>query len=78
MTGELSVLEREHAVDDNVSHARCDLVRLERNPVLWFAYPYGSFNPPTVAAVRRTGYVLAVTTQGGVLQDGRHPLELHR
>jgi peptidoglycan/xylan/chitin deacetylase (PgdA/CDA1 family) len=48
------------------------------HPVQWFAYPYGSFNPATVAAVHRAGYALAVTTQGGSRQDASRPLELHR
>jgi peptidoglycan/xylan/chitin deacetylase (PgdA/CDA1 family) len=48
------------------------------HPVQWFAYPYGSLNRVTVAAVRAAGYVLAVTTQGGTHQAARHPLQLHR
>jgi peptidoglycan/xylan/chitin deacetylase (PgdA/CDA1 family) len=58
--------------------SRRTLERHLGHPVQWFAYPYGSFNQATVAAVRRAGYVLAVTTQGGMQQDARHPLELHR
>jgi peptidoglycan/xylan/chitin deacetylase (PgdA/CDA1 family) len=46
--------------------------------VQWFAYPYGRYDAQVVAAARSAGYVLAVTTTGGTVQDGRHPLELRR
>jgi peptidoglycan/xylan/chitin deacetylase (PgdA/CDA1 family) len=54
------------------------LERHLRHPIQWFAYPFGQFDARSVAAVRRAGYVLAVTTQGGVVQDAQHPLELRR
>jgi len=49
--------------------------RLHR-PVPWFAYPAGRFDPAVVAEAARAGYLLAVTTQPGFLQQNR--LELHR
>jgi peptidoglycan/xylan/chitin deacetylase (PgdA/CDA1 family) len=49
-----------------------------RHPVQWFAYPAGAFDGRTAALVRRAGYVLAVTTKPGSLQDAQQPLELHR
>jgi peptidoglycan/xylan/chitin deacetylase (PgdA/CDA1 family) len=48
------------------------------HPVQWFSYPAGAFDARSVALVRRAGYVLAVTTRPGSLQEARHPLELHR
>jgi peptidoglycan/xylan/chitin deacetylase (PgdA/CDA1 family) len=48
------------------------------HPVQWFAYPAGAFDARTTQLVRRAGYVLAVTTKPGSLQDARRPLELHR
>jgi peptidoglycan/xylan/chitin deacetylase (PgdA/CDA1 family) len=48
------------------------------HPVQWFAYPAGRFDPRTEALVRQAGYVLAVTTQPGSLQDARAPFALHR
>jgi peptidoglycan/xylan/chitin deacetylase (PgdA/CDA1 family) len=46
--------------------------------VQWFAYPFGRYDAQVVAAAEAAGYVLAVTTDGGDLQDGSHPLELRR
>jgi peptidoglycan/xylan/chitin deacetylase (PgdA/CDA1 family) len=48
------------------------------HPVQWFAYPAGKFDPRTEALVRQAGYVLAVTTKPGALQDARSPFALHR
>lgn len=48
------------------------------HPVQWFAYPAGRFDARTEGLVRQAGYVLAVTTQPGGLQDARQPLALHR
>jgi peptidoglycan/xylan/chitin deacetylase (PgdA/CDA1 family) len=48
------------------------------HPVQWFAYPAGKFDLRTEALVRQAGYVLAVTTEPGVLQDARSPFALHR
>jgi peptidoglycan/xylan/chitin deacetylase (PgdA/CDA1 family) len=69
----------------SASDARHELlasrIALERHlghPVQWLAYPYGSVDDGVVAQARSAGYVLAVTTHGGALQDARHPLALHR
>ena len=48
------------------------------HPVQWFAYPFGGVDPHVAAMVRAAGYVLAVTTQGGIDQQAAQPLELHR
>jgi peptidoglycan/xylan/chitin deacetylase (PgdA/CDA1 family) len=48
------------------------------HPVPWLAYPFGAHDARVVAFARRAGYRLAVTTDGGELQDARRPLELER
>ena len=48
------------------------------HPVRWLAYPFGGHDSRVVAAARRAGYLLAVTTVGGIEQDGARPLELRR
>jgi peptidoglycan/xylan/chitin deacetylase (PgdA/CDA1 family) len=58
--------------------SRAVLERHLRHPVQWFAYPAGAYDARTVGLVSQAGYVLAVTTNPGVLQDARQPLELHR
>jgi peptidoglycan/xylan/chitin deacetylase (PgdA/CDA1 family) len=65
--------------------ARDELVRSRRalelhlgHPVQWFAYPFGGVDGPVAALTRQAGYVLAVTTRPGRVQDGSRPLELHR
>jgi peptidoglycan/xylan/chitin deacetylase (PgdA/CDA1 family) len=65
-------------LDSELKDSRRVLEKRLRRPVQWFAYPYGDFNAATVAAVRRAGYVLAVTTQGGLVQSSRQPLALRR
>jgi peptidoglycan/xylan/chitin deacetylase (PgdA/CDA1 family) len=64
--------------DRELRDSRRALERHLGHSVQWFAYPYGSVNSRAIAEVRAAGYVLAVTTQGGALQDARHPYELHR
>lgn len=58
--------------------SRRTLERKLHTRVQWFAYPYGRYDAQVVAAARSAGYVLAVTTRGGDVQDGRRPLELER
>ena len=48
------------------------------HPVQWFCYPAGRFDDRVVAATRKAGYVLAVTTVHGRTQDAQHPLRLVR
>jgi len=47
-------------------------------PVRWFAYPAGRFNAQAEALVRQAGYLLALTTQPGSLQNSAQPYALHR
>ncbi len=54
---------------------------LERHvghPVQWFAYPFGRLDDRVVTAVRAAGYVLAATTDHGVVQSALDPLRLRR
>jgi peptidoglycan/xylan/chitin deacetylase (PgdA/CDA1 family) len=46
--------------------------------VQWFAYPAGAENARAARLVREAGYVLAVTTRPGAMQNAAAPLELHR
>jgi peptidoglycan/xylan/chitin deacetylase (PgdA/CDA1 family) len=48
------------------------------HPVQWLAYPYGAYDPRIERLARRAGYVLAVTTEQGVVQSARRPLALRR
>jgi peptidoglycan/xylan/chitin deacetylase (PgdA/CDA1 family) len=47
-------------------------------PVQWLAYPFGGENAAVVALAEKAGYVLALTTQGGVMQSAAQPLLLRR
>jgi peptidoglycan/xylan/chitin deacetylase (PgdA/CDA1 family) len=66
------------ALHDEVTGSQLDLRRLLGHPVYWFAYPYGVFNPAVVAAVKRAGFLLATTTQGGTRASTRAPLTIPR
>ena len=61
-----------------VDGSRRDLERVLGHPVYWFAYPYGAFNARVVDQVRKAGFLLAVTTRGGVLATTAAPLEIPR
>lgn len=63
---------------NQVLGSRDDLQRALGHPVQWFAYPYGAFSPAVVAEVRRAGFVLAVTTQGGTVASSTAPLTMPR
>ena len=58
--------------------SRQSLERRLRRPVRSLAYPFGGHDARVVEAARRAGYLLAVTTIGGVEQDGARTLELRR
>jgi peptidoglycan/xylan/chitin deacetylase (PgdA/CDA1 family) len=66
------------ALQDEVAGSQADLRRILGHPVYWFAYPFGTFNPAVVEAVRRAGYLLATTTQGGTSATTSAPLEIPR
>ncbi len=61
-----------------VDGSRRDLQRILGHFVYFFAYPYGAFDPAVVAEVRRAGFVLAVTTNGGTTESSLAPLTLPR
>ena len=48
------------------------------HPVRWLAYPFGAYDARIERLARRAGYVLAVTTEYGVVQSARRPLALSR
>jgi peptidoglycan/xylan/chitin deacetylase (PgdA/CDA1 family) len=58
--------------------SRDDLQRALGHPVQWFAYPFGAYSPAVVDEVRRAGFVLAVTTQGGTVESARASLTMPR
>jgi peptidoglycan/xylan/chitin deacetylase (PgdA/CDA1 family) len=66
------------ALISQVAGSRHDLERVLGHPVDFFAYPYGVFTPAVVSAVRRAGFVLAVTTQGGTRESSLAPLTMPR
>jgi peptidoglycan/xylan/chitin deacetylase (PgdA/CDA1 family) len=66
------------ALHDEVAGSQEDLRRILGHPVYWFAYPFGTFNPTVVEAVRRAGYLLGTTTQGGTSASTSAPLEIPR
>jgi peptidoglycan/xylan/chitin deacetylase (PgdA/CDA1 family) len=48
------------------------------HPVQWLAYPLGRYDSRIERLARRAGYVLAVTTDHGIVQSARRPLALRR
>jgi peptidoglycan/xylan/chitin deacetylase (PgdA/CDA1 family) len=58
--------------------SRNDLERVLGHPVQWFAYPFGEFSQAVVDEVRRAGFVLAMTTQGGTVESSLAPLTMPR
>jgi peptidoglycan/xylan/chitin deacetylase (PgdA/CDA1 family) len=48
------------------------------HPVQWLAYPFGSYDSRIERLARQAGYVLAVTTEHGVVQSARRPFALRR
>lgn len=48
------------------------------HPVQWFAYPAGAEDASAARLVQQAGYVLAVTTRPGSIQNAASPLALHR
>jgi peptidoglycan/xylan/chitin deacetylase (PgdA/CDA1 family) len=49
-----------------------------RNPVRFFSYPSGRYDPQTVEVLRSTHFWGAVTTYQGMEQSSEHPYELRR
>jgi peptidoglycan/xylan/chitin deacetylase (PgdA/CDA1 family) len=61
-----------------LSASRRALERGLHHPVPWFSYPAGKITPHAADLVRAAGYLLAVTTRPGSLQQAADPLALHR
>jgi peptidoglycan/xylan/chitin deacetylase (PgdA/CDA1 family) len=66
------------ALRSEVDGSAADLRAILGHPVYWFAYPYGAVDPAVERAVRRAGFLLAVTTQGGTSASATAPLEIPR
>jgi peptidoglycan/xylan/chitin deacetylase (PgdA/CDA1 family) len=66
------------AQHSEIDGSRRDLERLLGHPVYSFAYPYGAENSRVLDEVRRAGFVLAVTTQGGTHESSLAPLTMPR
>ncbi len=66
------------ALRDQVEGSRRDLQRVLGHFVYFFAYPYGAYDAAAVAEVRRAGFVLAVTTNGGTTESSTAPLTMPR
>jgi peptidoglycan/xylan/chitin deacetylase (PgdA/CDA1 family) len=66
------------ALRSEVDGSAADLRAILGHPVYWFAYPYGAFDTRFVRAVRRAGFLLAVTTKGGTTASTAAPLEIPR
>lgn len=65
-------------LDREVAGSRRDLQRLLHHPIAAFAYPAGRYDAATVAAVRRAGFALAVTTEPGSELSSQRSLLLPR
>jgi len=65
-------------IEQELVPSRRELERRLGHPVQWLAYPHGAVDGRVVDLTRYAGYVLAVTTSWGRIQDARDPLELHR
>ena len=74
---ELTLLPPREAYGELVASRESLEDRLHRR-VQWFAYPAGRTNAEVVRLVRKAGYVLAMTTQGGIVQHAAQPFLLHR
>ena len=74
---DLTTLPEEHLAADLVASRRA-LERRLGHPVPWLAYPYGVYDGRVAAAARRAGYLLAVTTEPGIVHSATRPLELRR
>jgi len=74
---DLTSLSDSEALRELVQSRRA-LERRLKHPVKWLAYPYGAYDSRIERLARRAGYVLAVTTEHGVVQSARRPLALRR
>ena len=61
-----------------IEGSRRDLQRILGHFVYFFAYPYGAYDAAVVKAVRKAGFLLAVTTKGGTNESSAAPLTMPR
>lgn len=66
------------AAQREIAGSRRDLQRILGHPVYWFAYPYGSTDAAVAEQVRRAGFLLAATTNGGTSESSLAPFALPR
>jgi peptidoglycan/xylan/chitin deacetylase (PgdA/CDA1 family) len=74
---DLTALSERQALKELV-RSRTALEKALGHPVPWLAYPFGRCNARVERLAARAGYALAVTTQHGMNQSTRRPLELRR
>jgi peptidoglycan/xylan/chitin deacetylase (PgdA/CDA1 family) len=74
---ELPLLSDSEALAE-LRDSRAALERHLGHLVQWFAYPAGREDTRVVHLVEEAGYVLALTTSPGTVQQADHPFELHR
>jgi GT2 family glycosyltransferase/peptidoglycan/xylan/chitin deacetylase (PgdA/CDA1 family) len=65
-------------LDAEVGGSRKDLEALLNSPVPTFAYPFGQFDPPSVAATDRANFTAACTVESRLARLGDDPLEIPR
>ncbi len=66
------------AMRAEIAGSRRELQKLLGHPVAAFAYPYGRLDASVVREVRRAGFALAVTTQGGTSESSEASLTMPR
>ena len=73
----LSRLQPEQVLHE-VSDSRSALENILGEPVKFFAYPYGDYNPSVREAVERAGYLAAVTCSRGIANTSPNAFEIPR
>lgn len=66
------------AMQDQITQSKSALENMFGIPVVSFAYPYGTFNQQTVAAVKLAGFSTAVTTLPGIIATQNNRYFLYR
>ncbi len=65
-------------LDDEVKESKRLIEERVQSSVDFFCYPYGEYDEKVLAAVRKAGYLGAVTTKRGYVYRGGSPFEIHR
>lgn len=53
---------------DEISGSKSDLEKQLKTKIMWFAYPYGDYNPKVVSLVKSAGFRGSVTTNPGATE----------